>query len=76
MKFAISTDSGQVSAHFGRCPQFTIGTIEDGVYVGQEVIENPGHHPGFLPEFLGNMGVKFIIAVSYTHLTLPTKRIV
>ena len=24
MKVAISTDNGYVSAHFGRCPEFTI----------------------------------------------------
>ena len=30
MKVAISTDNDQVSAHFGRCPLFTIIDIEDG----------------------------------------------
>jgi len=29
MKIAISTDAGFVSAHFGRCPSFTIAEIEE-----------------------------------------------
>jgi len=59
---AISTDGRYVSAHFGRCPQFTIIKVEDGELVGKEVIDNPGHHPGFLPQFLRERGVSCIIA--------------
>jgi len=62
MKIAISTDSGMVSAHFGRCPEFTIVEIENGVVKSKEVISNPGHHPGFLPQFLHDQGVTCIIA--------------
>ncbi len=62
MKVAISTDNGMVSAHFGRCPQFTILEIEDSGLKNKEVIENPGHHPGYLPEFLKKKGVNCIIA--------------
>ena len=62
MKMAISTDGRYVSAHFGRCPQFTIIKVEDGELVGKEVIDNPGHHPGFLPQFLRERGVSCIIA--------------
>ena len=63
MKIAISTDSGNVSAHFGRCPEFTIFEVEEGSKeVKKETIKNPGHEPGFLPEFLGKMGVSCIIA--------------
>lgn len=62
MKIAISTDSGEVSAHFGRCPEFTIVEVEEGKVLNKENIPNPGHHPGFLPEFLRNKGVSVIIA--------------
>ncbi|MFH1037236.1 MAG: NifB/NifX family molybdenum-iron cluster-binding protein [PVC group bacterium] len=62
MKIAISTDSGQVSAHFGRCPEFTVVGIEDGKVISQEVIANPGHHPGFLPKFLSERGIGAIVA--------------
>jgi predicted Fe-Mo cluster-binding NifX family protein len=62
VKIAISTDSGMVSAHFGRCPEFTIVEIEGTKLKNKEVIQNPGHHPGFLPQFLHDQGVTCIIA--------------
>jgi len=62
MKIAISTDGNFVSPHFGRCPSFTIVEIEGDKLVKKEVIDNPGHHPGFLPEFLQEREVEFIIA--------------
>ncbi|MBN1384842.1 MAG: NifB/NifX family molybdenum-iron cluster-binding protein [Elusimicrobia bacterium] len=62
MKVAISTDGDFVSEHFGRCPSFTIAEIEGKEVKNKDVIENPGHHPGFLPEFLKKQGVECIIA--------------
>ncbi len=62
MKIAISTDGDYVSAHFGRCPAFTIVEIENNKVIKTQTIENPGHHPGFLPEFLYKQGVEAIIA--------------
>ena len=62
MKAAISTDGDYVSAHFGRCPFFTIIDIEDGKIKNKETISNPGHHPGFIPKFLHERGVECIIA--------------
>jgi len=62
MKIAISTDTNSVSPHFGRCPQFTIVELTDGAVTKKETIDNPGHHPGYLPEFLGKMGVECIVA--------------
>lgn len=61
MKIAISTDAGFVSAHFGRCPIFTIAEIEDEKLLKVEEINNPGHQPAFLPNFLAERGVKYII---------------
>lgn len=62
MKVAISTDGDRVSAHFGRCPTFTILEIEGDQVIKAEETQNPGHHPGFLPKFLHERGVGFIIA--------------
>jgi len=62
MKIAISTDGNKVSPHFGRCPQFTIIEIENNKLIDKKVIENPGHHPGFLPQYLGKIGVGCIVA--------------
>jgi len=62
MKIAIATDSGRVSEHFGRCPEFTIVEIEEGRVIKKEVIANPGHAIGFLPKFFHEMGVDCVIA--------------
>lgn len=62
MRIAISTDGDFVSPHFGRCPHFTLLDIEDGKLVKKEVIPNPGHSPGLIPQFLHEKDVKAIIA--------------
>jgi len=62
MRIAISTDGGFVSAHFGRCPEFTILDIDGKQVKNKEVVPNPGHQPGFIPQFLHSKGVECIIA--------------
>ena len=62
MRIAISTDGEFVSAHFGRCPSFTIVDIENDNIAKKEIVDNPGHHPGFIPQFLHEKGVQCIIA--------------
>ncbi len=62
MKIAISTDQGYVSAHFGRCLSYTIVEIKEGKVLSKEEIPNPGHQPGFLPQYLSEKGVNCIIA--------------
>ncbi|MBU1147322.1 MAG: dinitrogenase iron-molybdenum cofactor, partial [Candidatus Omnitrophica bacterium] len=52
MKIAISTDGDLVSEHFGRCPTFTIVDIEDSEVKNKELVSNPGHQPGAIPQFL------------------------
>ena len=61
MKTAISTDGSFVSAHFGRCPSFTLIDIEEGKITRKDVIDNPGHQPGAIPQFLRQKGVECII---------------
>jgi predicted Fe-Mo cluster-binding NifX family protein len=62
MKVAISTENGLVSPHFGRCPEFTLAEIDGNKIVKKEIIPNPGHAPGFLPQYFGEMGVNAVIA--------------
>ena len=62
MKIAISTDGQYVSPHFGRCPAFTILEMEDNDLISKETISNPGHHPGYLPQYLNKIGVSCIVA--------------
>jgi len=62
MRIAISTDGDYVSSHFGRCPVFTIVDVKDGRITKKESVENPGHEPGFIPQFLHERGVECIVA--------------
>jgi len=61
-RIAISTDNNQVSMHFGRCPIFTIVDIENKKISNKIEINNPGHEPGFLPQFMKDKGVQYMIA--------------
>ena len=61
MIIAISTVGKEVSPHFGRCPFFTLVDIENGRTVNRTEIGNPGHSPGFIPEFLYKKGVRKIV---------------
>jgi predicted Fe-Mo cluster-binding NifX family protein len=67
MIVAVSTDNAMVSAHFGRCPQFTIAHIENAKVLKRETVANPGHEPGFLPRFLKDKNVSVIIAGGMGH---------
>ncbi len=67
MKIAISSDRGFVSAHFGRCPSYTLVEIKEGQVLKKEEIQNPGHQPGFLPQYLSEMDVDCIIAGGMGH---------
>lgn len=61
MRIAISTDGEYVSAHFGRCPTFTILDVEQGEIKMRETLDNPGHQPGAIPQFLHEKGVECIV---------------
>jgi len=61
MRIAISCEGDSVSSHFGRCSFFTIIEIEDGELKDRQIISNPGHRPGFLPQFLQEKGIDCIV---------------
>ena len=52
MKIAVASENKQVTEHFGHCPEFMLFTITDGAITQTETVPNPGHKPGFLPNFL------------------------
>jgi predicted Fe-Mo cluster-binding NifX family protein len=62
MRVAISTDGEFVSAHFGRCPVFTLVDVDNGKVTKKAEVINPGHQPGAIPEFLHQKGVNCIVA--------------
>lgn len=61
MRIAISTDGDLVSAHFGRCPTYTLVDIENGTMVRKEMLSNPGHAPEVIPQFLFQKGAECIV---------------
>ncbi|MGI6778105.1 MAG: NifB/NifX family molybdenum-iron cluster-binding protein [Acetivibrionales bacterium] len=62
IKIAVASDNDMVTEHFGHCSNFNIFEAEDNQIVKSESIPNPGHRPGFLPNFLNDMGVNVIIS--------------
>lgn len=62
MKIAVASDNEMVTEHFGHCEGFMIFDIENKKIIRSETIANPGHKPGFLPNFLNEMGVNVIIS--------------
>ena len=62
MKIAVASEGKMVTEHFGHCEGFNIFDTENGKIVKSEFIPNPGHKPGFLPNFLSDKGVNVIIS--------------
>ena len=62
MKIAAACEKNIVAQHFGHCENFRIFDVDGGSIVGSTCVPNPGHKPGFLPNFLGDQGIEVIIA--------------
>lgn len=62
IKIAVASENQQVTEHFGHCQNFNIFVAEGGRIIREESIPNPGHKPGFLPNFLNDLGVRVIIS--------------
>lgn len=62
LKVAVACENKMVCGHFGHCETFEVYETENGKIVNQESIPNPGHRPGFLPNFLHEIGVNTIIS--------------
>ncbi len=55
---------GRVSAHFGRCPAYTLVEVRDGRPGAVRVVDNPfaaSHAPGVVPAFLRDLGADVVI---------------
>lgn len=62
MKIAVASENGMVTEHFGHCESFGIYDTENNEIIKSASVPNPGHKPGFLPNFLNDMGVNVIIS--------------
>ena len=57
MKIAAACEGKQIFGHFGHCENFRIFDAENGKITAEKSVPNPGHKPGFLPNFLADQGV-------------------
>ncbi len=62
IKIAVASENEMVTEHFGHCINFNIFEAEENKIVNSRSIPNPGHKPGFLPNYLNDMGVNVIIS--------------
>lgn len=60
-KIAIPTSEGKLSAHFGKAPEITFITIEEGKITGQEVLKAPEHEHGAMPRFMAKNGATDVL---------------
>lgn len=61
MKIAITTEGNQVFQHFGKCPVFTVVTVENGEVRGETSLEVGQNGHAALTGFLKNAGVETVI---------------
>ena len=62
MKIAVPAMGHDVARHFGHCENFIFFDVEDNKIVNENSVPNPGHKPGFLPNFLADNGASVVIA--------------
>ncbi|NLL05410.1 MAG: dinitrogenase iron-molybdenum cofactor [Clostridiaceae bacterium] len=62
MKIAVASEGKSVAQHFGHCEGFNVYTVEGEKVINSEFYKNPGHRPGFLPNYLNDLGVNVIIS--------------
>lgn len=62
MKIAVASEKNRVTEHFGHCENFNIFDVKDQKIVNSKSVPNPGHRPGFLPNFLNDLGVQVVIS--------------
>jgi len=62
MKIAIASEGNMVTSHFGHCENFNVFEVDNNKIIKSASVPNPGHRPGYLPNFLADMGVNVIIS--------------
>lgn len=70
MKVAVAVKNNMVTDHFGHCEYFLIHDIEKGNVLGTNIIKNPPHEKGFLPNYLFQNGVNVIITGNLGEMAL------
>lgn len=60
-KIAIPTNNGKLWSHFGKAPQVTFITIDNGKITEKEVKDAPAHGHGVMAQFLSENGVNEVV---------------
>ena len=61
MRISVAAMGNTVAGHFGHCENFIFFDTENGKITAENSVPNPGHKPGFLPNFLADNGAEVII---------------
>jgi len=61
-RIAVACEGTEVAQHFGHCANFMFFETEGEQIIKSESIPNPGHKPGFLPNFLADHGAVVVLA--------------
>jgi Mrp family chromosome partitioning ATPase/predicted Fe-Mo cluster-binding NifX family protein len=62
IKIAVASENEMVTEHFGHCVNFNIFETHNDQIIKSESVANPGHKPGYLPNFLNDLGVNVVIS--------------
>lgn len=62
MRIAVAAMGKTVAGHFGHCENFIFFDAENNQITAENSVPNPGHRPGFLPNFLADNGAQVVIA--------------
>lgn len=60
MRIAVAGEGNIVTEHFGHCVNFLTCSVKNRKITNEESLPNPGHKPGFLPNFPAERGVNVI----------------
>ena len=62
MRYAIPTEDGRLTMHFGHADVFTLIDVENGQVCRTQMMQPPPHEPGVLPRWLKEQSASVIIA--------------
>ena len=61
MKIAVTTQDDKIFQHFGKCPTFTVFTVENNKILNKSLLDSSAHGHSAMADFLKADGVDVII---------------
>lgn len=62
MIITVAAMGDEVAGHFGHCEQFIFFETDGKNVLSEKKVPNPGHKPGFLPNFLADNGTQVVMS--------------